>query len=230
MRRNFLVAILAASAAPIALHAPAAYAQAGQQNYDIASQRLGDALRQYSEISGLDVIAASNIVEGKRSSRIQGKLAPDVALKRLLAGTGLIAANIDGTLVVRPEKNDASLAAGPAARSNDTIDDAQIVVTGSRIRGAGPTGSPVVMIERKEFEKSGFGTVQQMLQSLPQAREVPAQVGHLDRQRLTVDRTDPFDPMHGRADLDLQRGGHRPVGRLPTHRDHPAGRLQTLCP
>lgn len=167
MRVKFLATALAASTAAIALQVPTAYAQ--QASYDIVSQSLGDALRRYSEISGQEVIAASNVIDGKRSARVQGSLAPETALKQLLAGTGLIAERVDGTLVIRPGKGDVPFAAIAAAGDSDAGSDAQIVVTGSRIRGVGPTGSPVVMIDRKEFEKSGFGTVQQMLQSLPQA-------------------------------------------------------------
>jgi outer membrane receptor protein involved in Fe transport len=163
MRTKFLAAILTAGVAPIALQAPAAYAQIEQQKYDIASQRLGDALRQYSEISGRDVIASSSLLEGKRSRRVEGQLSPDAALARLLSGTGLVAEPVDGTLVLREGKGE-MLAANAAA---DGTSDA-IVVTGSRIRGAGPVGSPVVTLDRAAIEKSGYGTVQQLLQALPQ--------------------------------------------------------------
>lgn len=163
MRRKFLAAALAASAAPIAIQAPVAYAQAAQQNYDIAAQRLGDALRQYSEISGRDVIAPSSLLEGKRNRTVRGRLSADAALSRLLIGTGLVAELVDGTLVLREGNGDAV-----ADGSMDGVASSEIVVTGSRIRGAGPVGSPVVTLDRAAIEKSGYGTVQQLLQSLPQ--------------------------------------------------------------
>lgn len=164
MNYKFLAAMLASSTAAIAIQVPAAEAQVqpDQRRYDIAAQELGAALRQYSQVSGREIVASSNLVAGKRSSRVQGRLNPDAALSRLLAGTGLVAELVDGALVIR-EGNE--LAGEPG--STDANGEA-IVVTGSRIRGAGPVGSPVVSIDRDAIEKSGFATVQQILQSLPQ--------------------------------------------------------------
>lgn len=164
MNYKFLAAMLASSTTAIAIQIPAAQAQVqpDQRRYDIAAQELGAALRQYSQVSGREIVASSNLVAGKRSSRVQGRLNPDAALSRLLAGTGLVAELVDGALVIR-EGNE--LAGEPG--STDANGEA-IVVTGSRIRGAGPVGSPVVSIDRDAIEKSGFATVQQILQSLPQ--------------------------------------------------------------
>ncbi len=165
MKYKFLAAMLSASTAAIAIQVPAAQAQAqsDQRSYNIAAQDLGTALQRYSQVSGREVIASTSIVQGKRSARVQGRLSPDAALSRLLWGTGLIAELVDGSLVIR-EGND------PAAETGSTEANGEaIVVTGSRIRGADPTGSPVITIDREAIEKSGYGTVQQMLQSLPQA-------------------------------------------------------------
>ena len=162
MQMKYLAAVLATTVAPGALYAPTAEAQTEQRSYDIAPQRLGDALRKYSEVSGREVVFSGSLTEGKRSGRAQGRLAPDAALTRLLSGTGLIAEIVEGALVIR-EGN----AAADAAGSTDTARE-PIIVTGSRIRGAGPVGSPVVTLDRDAIEKSGYGSVQQLLQSLPQ--------------------------------------------------------------
>ncbi|MBL0770021.1 TonB-dependent receptor [Sphingopyxis sp. DHUNG17] len=166
MKYKFLGAMLSASTASIAIQVPTAHAQVQsvQQSYDIAAQDLGTALQRYSQVSGREVIASSSIVQGKRSARVQGRYSDDAALSRLLSGTGLVAELVDGALVIR-EGNDVAAEAG----STETSGRDAIVVTGSRIRGAGPVGSPVISIDRKAIEKSGYGTVQQMLQSLPQA-------------------------------------------------------------
>lgn len=165
MKYKFLAAMLSVSTAAIAIQVPAAHAQAPstQQTYNIAAQDLGAALQRYSQISGREVIASTSLVEGKRSSRVQGRMTPDTALSRLLAGTGLNVELVEGAWVLRSGNDDAA-----NEGSTDASGEA-IIVTGSRIRGAGPTGSPVVTIDREAIEKSGHGTVQQMLQSLPQA-------------------------------------------------------------
>lgn len=162
MKLKILAAMLASTAA-IAIQVPTAFAQEqeARADYDIAPQRLADALRQYSEISGREIVAASALIDGKRSSRVAGRLTPEAAIDRLLAGTGLVAEIVDGAFVVRAGNGDA----GPGTRA--TTREA-IIVTGTRIRGVGPVGSPVTTIDRAAIERSGLGSVQQIVQSLPQ--------------------------------------------------------------
>lgn len=164
MKYKFLAAMLSVSTAAIAIQVPAAHAQAtsAQQSYNIAAQDLGAALQRYSQISGREVIASTSLVEGKRSARVQGRLTADTALSRLLAGTGLNVELVEGAWVLRSGNADAA-EVGSTESGGESI-----IVTGSRIRGAGPTGSPVVSIDREAIEKSGYSTVQQLLQSLPQ--------------------------------------------------------------
>lgn len=169
MNTKFLAAMLATGTAAIAIQVPSAHAQAqsGVQSYNIPAQDLATALQRYSQITGRDVIASGPLTSGKRSSRVAGRLNPDAALSRLLSGTGLYAELVDGALVIRSGNGDAGETG--STEGSEREDSEAIIVTGSRIRGAGPTGSPVVTLDREAIEKSGYGTVQQMLQSLPQA-------------------------------------------------------------
>lgn len=167
MRVRLLAAILASTAATIGLSVPAASAETGQQSYDIAPQDLADALRQYSELSGRDVIANSEIVARKKSARVSGTFTADAALAQLLAGTGLVAESVDGTLVIREGKGD-KFAERWATRGTEQSDDAQIIVTGTRIRGAGPVGSPVTIVDRDALDRSGRSTLADYLQTIPQ--------------------------------------------------------------
>lgn len=162
MTMKFFAAVLASGVSATALYAPSACAQASQQSYDIEAQRLSDALRKYSDISGREVVAASSLLEGRRSTRVRGRLSADAALSRLLTGTGLAIELVEGAWVLRS----GNVAAEPTGSTDEARE--AIVVTGSRIRGAGPVGSPVVSIDRDAIEKSGLSTVQQILQSLPQ--------------------------------------------------------------
>lgn len=154
-------AFLATGVSATALYAPAACAQT-QQDYRIEAQPLGDALRRYSEISGRNVIAASSLVAGKRSAPVRGRATADEALSRLLSGTGLRVELVEGAWVLQPGNGDAD-----EAKSTDGGNEA-IIVTGSRIRGASPVGSPLITLDREAIDKSGYATVQQLLQSLPQ--------------------------------------------------------------
>jgi iron complex outermembrane receptor protein len=167
MTRTYLAALLAGAAPIAALHAPAAQAQEASRTYDIAAQPLADALRQYSRTSGRDILAPATLVAGKQSQGARGSLSADAALARILRGTGLVVELVDGSFVVRAGNGGAAAAGStdgqPASPSDETI-----IVTGSRIRGAGPTGSPVLTIDRDDIEKTGYSTIQQLVQSLPQ--------------------------------------------------------------
>lgn len=162
MRMKYLAAMLASTAAPAVLYAPVAQAQTDQRIYDIAPQRLSDALRKYSEVSGREVIHSGSLTEGKRSGRAQGRLTPDAALTRLLSGTGLIAEVVDGALVIREGNGDAELASSTEPASE------AIIVTGSRIRGAAPVGSPLTTIDRDALDRSGRATLADFIQTIPQ--------------------------------------------------------------
>ncbi|MBJ7501002.1 MAG: TonB-dependent receptor [Sphingopyxis sp.] len=163
MRMKYLAAMLASTATPAALYAPMAHAQTDQRTYDIAPQRLGDALRKYSEVSGREVIHSGSLTEGKRSGRAQGRLTPDAALTRLLSGTGLIAEVVDGALVIREGNGDATAELASTDASSEAI-----VVTGTRIRGTGPVGSPVTIIDREALDRSGRTTLADFIQTIPQ--------------------------------------------------------------
>lgn len=162
MRMKYLAAVLATTVAPMAIYAPMAQARTDQRSYDIAPQRLGDALREYSEISGREVVFSGSLTEGKRSASAKGRLTADAALTRLLSGTGLIAEVVDGALVIR-EGNAAAEAAGSTAPEGEAI-----IVTGSRIRGAGPVGSPVTTVDRDALDRSGRATLSDFIQTIPQ--------------------------------------------------------------
>lgn len=162
MQMKYLAAMLASTAVPTVLYAPVAQAQTDQRIYDIAPQRLSDALRKYSEVSGREVIHSGSLTEGKRSGRAQGRLTPDAALTRLLSGTGLIAEVVDDALVIREGNGDAELASSTEPASE------AIIVTGSRIRGAAPVGSPLTTIDRDALDRSGRATLADFIQTIPQ--------------------------------------------------------------
>lgn len=68
-------------------------------DFDIPAQTLAAALNRYASLSGWPILFHGTMVAGRTSSPVQGRYAPEAALRRLLDGTGLT-----------PEK----VAAGPA--------------------------------------------------------------------------------------------------------------------
>jgi len=59
--------------------------------FEIPAQPITNALDAYSAVTGLEVFYDGALATGRRSNSVRGVLAPDVALRELLAGTGLAA-------------------------------------------------------------------------------------------------------------------------------------------
>lgn len=60
-----------------------------KQQYNIPAQPLADALRTFSDKSGLQLLYDANLAAGKRSAALRGAYPPQEALGRLLAQSGL---------------------------------------------------------------------------------------------------------------------------------------------
>lgn len=139
--------------------ASAAHAQESRRlGVDIPAQRLGDSLRALALLSGRTVLADGALVGDKKAPAIRGSYTIEEALGLLLAGSGLSFERVGDSFVVRS-------AAGRAASRGD---EADIIVTGTRIRGAAPVGSSLVTVDRRDIDRSGYATTQQILAALPQ--------------------------------------------------------------
>jgi hypothetical protein len=67
-----------------------AMAQAVSFHFDIGTQSLSSALREYARISGQQIIFTEEVVAGIESTPLTGDFSALVALHHLLAGTDLI--------------------------------------------------------------------------------------------------------------------------------------------
>ena len=149
--------------ATIVLMASASSAQAQDArrlSIDLPAQRLGESLRALALLSGRTVLADAALVGKRQAPAIRGGYTIEEALRLLLAGSGLAVDRIGDGYVIRS----ATGRADPQAAD----DEADIVVTGTRIRGAAPVGSNLVTLDRKDIDRSGYATTQQILAALPQ--------------------------------------------------------------
>ncbi len=80
------------------------------------------------------------------------------AVRHALIGTGVLL----GAMPV--------LAADPASRGNAPAEEelAEVVVTGSRVRGTAPVGSAVITLDRESLESAGQVTIDRILKDIPQ--------------------------------------------------------------
>ncbi|MBY9064388.1 TonB-dependent receptor [Sphingomonas yunnanensis] len=138
--------LVGTSALTVALAAPAqGQAPAPVVAFAIPAGDLGAALSRYSNVTGMQVIAAPALVAGRRTMGVSGTYTPRDALALLLRGSGLRPMARDGVLLLReepartrPARATAAVSAEPAPVSDgapDTIADAapdDIVVTGFR--------------------------------------------------------------------------------------------------
>lgn len=149
--------LLAASAGALAATVPAVAQSAAKTLFEIPSQPLSRSLRAVAAGAGVEIIFASDAVDGFRASELKGQFGADEAVAQLIAGTGLVAER-KGTLILVRGRGEETVA-GQAG--------ADIVVTGTHIRGSEPV-SPVIADSRAEIEQRGLSDLGAYIRSVPQ--------------------------------------------------------------
>ncbi|HWU13387.1 MAG TPA: TonB-dependent receptor, partial [Caulobacter sp.] len=140
--------------------------QGDLKTYDLKPQPLAQALSEVARVSGRQVVVSSSLVRGKTAPALNGRYTPDQAYEVLLSGSGLKLTPVGAALVVQTAGGrDAGVGEPPAG---DAEILSELIVTGTRIRGAAPVGSNLISITRRDIEASGYATTQQIVQSLPQ--------------------------------------------------------------
>jgi hypothetical protein len=73
---------------------------AGVFHFELAAQRLTDAIKTYGQMTSFLVMADTNLLNEHTSAPVNGDYSPQEALQRMLAGTGLDAQFTDSSSVV----------------------------------------------------------------------------------------------------------------------------------
>lgn len=163
-----LLAVALASVSSFALSGPA-HAQSAdaaartaraEREYDIPAQPLSSALVRFAEQSNLQILFSEEAVSGLTSRPLSGRRTPEAALAQMLP-PGAPRIEIAGDRIVQAEPP-----ARPQYAATET--DEEIIVTGTRIRGAPPAGSNVLGLDREDIEERGRTTLQDVLQTMPQ--------------------------------------------------------------
>jgi TonB family protein len=82
---------IAADASPIVSEArDSEAAPEGPMTFDLPAQPLVSALEAYGAATGRQVVYESRLASGRRSTAVKGSLTAEAALRRLLAGTGIV--------------------------------------------------------------------------------------------------------------------------------------------
>jgi iron complex outermembrane receptor protein len=158
---------------------------------EIEAQPLGDALKTLAEQADLQLVFLPGDIGERRSPELKARVTVNEALTRLLAGTPLeFVRTAEGVYIVR-ERTPGSMDAKtpPAVPPDDkprprrdpretapkelVAETAQpsslgdLMVTGTHLRGS-PAGAQVISIDREDFERMGFSTLQDVIRTLPQ--------------------------------------------------------------
>jgi len=95
-----LAATVTVTAGAQAAEAPSAATAASEHSFYIPVQPLGAALKAFAQQSGLDIDADPALIGNWQSPGVAGSLDFDEALRRLLAGTGLVATRSGTTVTI----------------------------------------------------------------------------------------------------------------------------------
>ncbi len=144
--------------------APApAHAQEASRNFDVPSQPLGRALLELGRQARISIAAPRSAVAGRTSAALSGSMPMREAMTRILEGSGLSFEFVSGNAVRVFDPGEGE-AGGAAAE----IESAELVVTGTRIRGRHNEASPTVTLDRDYIVQTGATTVEDVMRTLPQ--------------------------------------------------------------
>jgi outer membrane receptor protein involved in Fe transport len=158
-----LAALLAASTCIVALATPAA---AQTREYKIPAGSLKSALDAYVRQSGRQVVYRADEVRSARSPGVLGQQSAEAALAALLIGSGFVT-RADGDMIAIVKSSGNAPAATDKVGSFENAAESEIVVTGSRIRGARPT-SPVISSSREKISELGYTDLGSYVRSIAQ--------------------------------------------------------------
>jgi iron complex outermembrane recepter protein len=145
---------------------------------DIPAQDLGGALVTFSRQTNLQVLVSAETTRGVQAPKLSGKMEPDAALRALLGDGFRFEFTNPKTVVVTRLQRD-SLRAAPAPRAVVASEPPpeEVIVTGSRLRRAvGEGASPTTVVTQAAIERSGAGTVRDLLNIVPQASVTPGEI------------------------------------------------------
>lgn len=142
-------------------------ALAQTKSFKVPAQSAANGVASLARQADVQLLISARDARGKRTNAVEGSMTVEEAIRRLLEGTGLRAQATGPqtfTVISAPSSGNGE----EAAPANETAAaDATIIVTGSRIANVAPT-SPVVMLDQDYLQKSGAGTVEEAVRTLPQ--------------------------------------------------------------
>ncbi|WP_162875635.1 TonB-dependent receptor [Sphingomonas crusticola] len=159
------------TAATVLIAVPVA-AAAQTKSFDIPVQPAALGVSTLARQADIQLLISTRDARGKRTNAIHGVMTIDQALQMLLKDTGLQAQKTGTqTWTIVPFGVALASAPGEPGNAGDSAENAagaDIVVTGSRIRGA-PIASPVIRIDQEDIRNAGQSNLGDVVRSIPQS-------------------------------------------------------------
>ena len=168
----------------LAMAAGSAFAVQGagpDLEFHLPATSLDGALKMYAQRSQRQLLYPSDLVAHYRSHAVDGRMDADRALAILLDGAPIVVRPLNASTFILSARTDVRSsrqaipqhrgephAAAPMAVVAPPAAPADIVVTGSNIRGQGHETTPLIVLDRSTIERGGFGTISDAVASLPQ--------------------------------------------------------------
>lgn len=157
------VHIAGLSATIVACVAHVSSAQANQDRpvrYVLPAQSLHQSLDDIARRSGMNVVASAELVDNLTAPAVDGEYTLQELVELLLTPNGLAARVADRALIIE------RLAS--TERQSKSAGNTDIIVTGSRIRGAA-VASPVITVTREDIRNAGQAMMGDVVRSIPQS-------------------------------------------------------------
>ena len=160
------------------------------RTFRIKPESLRQALLDFGRQAQVQIILRRLPGTGARTVGVVGRITGRQAVNRLLRGTGLVYAVTDHTVDVFPTQagphrsaaaqrhsgtktNPSAAGSGHRGGRAKRVNRApptlqQVIVTGTHISGGPPPSEPIITITRREIRESGYQTVEQLMDALPE--------------------------------------------------------------
>lgn len=121
-RWRLLLVVTLLTVAQLAQPAPAGGDDGLPIQFDLRAQALESALAAFSELTGYSVLVSSSLTSGRQAAAVYGDFGPRDALRRLVAGSGLVVRYVGArAFTLAPELAVAPLDEGDSSHRQDDI-------------------------------------------------------------------------------------------------------------
>lgn len=189
----FMGGLLLAACMSGAMLAPPAIAQEQSVSFNVPARDLGGALTTLARQANREIYFSADLTRPFKSAALRGRMSLDQALGQLLVGTGL-RHRISGNGAIVIERASGEAEAGSAAAETESAD---VVVTGTNIRGIIPESSPLTVVNRRELDARGATTTEQAVNTFTQ------NFNSVNANSTSADRAGFFN-QYGVSGIDLR--------------------------